>query len=103
MSLFIYEFTPTFTLTLLALSFMFNIHHRSVSTFVIILVSAIVTNLDHYGYQEYSQLVIIISLAGLLIRAMTKPDNDRVFHPPYLGIEKRKKKRRGLWNGLNFL
>ena len=93
MSNFIYDLSPTFTFGLLALSFLFKIYKRSVSTFVIIVVSASVVNLNHYGHQEYSSTIILISLAGLLIRAMVKPTNDSWIHSPYSGVEKRKRRR----------
>jgi len=94
MSNFIYELSPTFTFGLLALIFIFKIYQRSISTFVIILVSTIVVNLNSYGYQEYSSSIILVSLAGLLVRAMVKPMNDNWIHFPYNGIEKRKKRKR---------
>ena len=94
MSMFIYDFSPTFTLALLTLSFMFKIYRRSVSTFVIILVSAVVSNINHYGYQDYSSVIVLISLIFLMIRAMVKPTNDHWIHYPYHGIEKRKKRKK---------
>ena len=94
MSLFMYEFSPTFTFGLLALALIFKIYQRSISTFVIIIVTTAVVNLNYYGYQEYSSSIILVSLAGLLIRAMVKPTNDHLVHFPYHGVEKRKKRRR---------
>lgn len=93
MSIFIHELSPTFTFGLLALTLMFKIYQRSVSTFVIILVSTIVVNLNDHGYQEYSSSVILVSLTGLLIRAMVKPANDSWVHFPYCVEEKRKRKK----------
>ena len=89
MSTFIYELSPTFTFGLLALIFIFKIYQRSISTFIIILVSAIVVNLNTYGYQEYSSSIVLFSLVGLLIRAMVKPMDDRLIHFPYCGKERR--------------
>jgi len=93
MSLFIYELSPAFIFGLLALTLIFKIYQRSVSTFVIILVSATVVNLNYYGYQEYSSIIILVSLAGLLIRAMVKPTNDNWIYFPYNGVDKREKRR----------
>jgi len=93
MSMFIYELSPTFTLGLLALSFLFRVPQRSVSTFIIILTSSLVVNLNHNGHQEYSSLLILIALIFLLVRAMMKPANDKWICRPYHGKERRKRRK----------
>lgn len=93
MGMFIYELSPTFTLGLLALSILFRVPQRSISTFVIILASSLVVNLNHNGYQEYSSPIILIALAFLLVRAMMKPANDKWICKPYHGKERRKRRK----------
>jgi len=93
MSMFIYQFLPTFTLGLVALSILFKIPKRSVSTFVIIITSSMVVNLNYRGYVEYSSIVILLALTFLLVRAMMKPANDKWICRHYHGKERRKRRK----------
>lgn len=93
MSNFIYELSPTFTLGLVVLAFMFRIYKRSISTFVIIMLSAIVTNLNNLGYQDYSTTLVFLTIPMLLMRAIMKPETDSIIQKPFCGIEKRNKRR----------
>ena len=86
---FIYGLLPYFTLALLALALLFKIHKRSVSTFLTILASALVINLNRYGFGDSASLVLLIFLIVLLFRAILKPTNDTFLVKTYIGAERR--------------
>lgn len=89
----IVEFTMVLSGGFLALSMLFKIYKRSISTFSVFVAFAIVSNLLYYGYVELAMCALIISLVLLLLRAIMKDDNDTIFVKPYKGTEKRNKRR----------
>lgn len=74
----IYEFFPMFSGGLIALSLLFKIHKRSVSTFIHIISQAVALHLVYCSEMEIAIILLLTTTSILLIRAMLKDDNDKL-------------------------
>lgn len=80
MTSYLYEFIPFFTGGIVALSLLFKIYKRSITTFIYIISQQIVINLFIYGYMDEALIVMLLTMVTLLVRAMAKSDNDKFFN-----------------------
>ena len=76
---------PVFSTGILALALLFRVHKRSISTFIIFIIIAIMSNAIKYGYIETALATLMLGQFFLLVRAMLKPSNDKVFYKPQEG------------------
>jgi len=79
MTTYLYDFIPFFVGGIVALLLLFRIYKRSVTTFVYIVSQTVVINLIIYGYIDEALIVMLLTMVILLVRAMTKSDNDKFF------------------------
>lgn len=89
MSEFIYTLVPSFSLGMVALSLMYKIHIRSVSTFITFVMVASVSNLILLGHIDCSMYVLVAFMVVLMYRAMQKDTVDRFIVTKYRGKERR--------------
>ena len=85
---YLYSFFPLFSGGLVALSIMFKIHKRSVSTFIYLLSQASVLHLISYGYIEWAIVLTLITMFVLLLRAMMKEDSDECMIKRRVNVKK---------------
>jgi len=89
MSEFIYTLVPSFSLGMVALSLIYKIHVRSVSTFITFIMVATVSNLILAGYIDCSMYVLVGFMVVLMYRAMQKDAVDSFMVTKYNGTERR--------------
>lgn len=89
MSEFIYTLVPSFSLGMVALSLIYKIHIRSVSTFITFVMVASVSNLILLGHIDCSMYVLVAFMVVLMYRAMQKDTVDRFIVTKYRGKERR--------------
>jgi hypothetical protein len=89
MTEFLINLSPYFTFGLIALSLLFKLHKRSVSTFITIVMSGVIVNMFYYGMSECATAIFIIFLIVIFFRAMIKPENDTFIVRKYRGEERR--------------
>ncbi|MDQ7044716.1 MAG: hypothetical protein Q9M40_07115 [Sulfurimonas sp.] len=100
MSALFYQLIPTISLGLIALSFLFNIHKRSVSAFLTLMMVAISSNFIYYAYLDLAMLSILFFTIIIFIRAIVKPANDKWICRSYKGDEKRNTINKRMENGM---
>lgn len=79
----LYLFFPMFANGMVALSLMFKLYRRSVSTLMMFLAVAISSNLMYYGFIDEGILSMLVFMVVTLARAMAKSSSDRFFHHRY--------------------
>jgi|GEM_PF-3742534 len=89
MTEFMINLSPYFTLGLIALSLLFKLHKRSVSTFITIVMAGVIVNMFYYGMSECAVMMFILFLVVIFFRAMIKPETDTFFIKVYKGEERR--------------
>lgn len=89
MSEFIYTLIPSFSLGMVALSLMYKIHIRSVSTFITFIMVATVSNLILVGHIDCAMYMLVAFMVILMYRAMQKDTVDRFIVTKYKGAERR--------------
>ena len=75
----IYLFFPMFANGMVALSFLFKLYKRSISSFIMYIAIALTSNIMYAGHIEIGLLVMIIVMIAVMVRAMTKCDADSLF------------------------
>ena len=94
MNQYLYLLLPYFSLGMVALSFQFRLHKRSVSTFMAFVMIAFTSNAIHYGYVELGLIAVIVYMVAVMVRAIAKPANDTIIPKIYRGCEKRNKRNK---------
>jgi len=93
MSNYIYLLVPYFSMGMLALSILFKLYKRSISSFMTFMMIAVVSNAVYYGYVEIGLDILVVFMVFLMLRALNKPDNDTIYPKIYRGEEKRNRRR----------
>ena len=91
MSPFLYQAVPFISAVLFLLMFQWKIWKRSISSFVAVSGLMLISNLMHFGYIDMGFIFILLTIVLLLLRAMTKPENDKLIYSSYQGKERRGK------------
>ena len=89
MSEFIYTLVPSFSLGMVALSLMYKIHIRSVSTFITFIMVATVSNLILLGHIDCAMYMLVGFMVVLMYRAMQKDAVDSFMVTKYRDKERR--------------
>ena len=72
-------FMPLFAGALVFSVIRFRLYKRNICGTVAIIGIALIGNLEYYGFELESRITMIIVATMILLRAMTRPDNDTLF------------------------